>query len=178
MIIMRLNLAGSILVVYTLASDCSVQCRGVLPWRRYTWSPSAAFRFSTAASRKQTLVPEHKERGFIAQNHRSEIILALRRNKYRKVSPRLLILWHFLRNIPWNSNLQFFEKNPFLISIFISTERRFITFLRSLSKASFRLNILRLSRMFAALLCDTVATRRLGFFVVDDGRFGERPFGV
>lgn len=52
------------------------------------------------------------------------------------------------------------------------------TFLRSLSKASFRLNILRLSRIFAALLWETVATRRLGFFVVDDGRFGERPFGV
>lgn len=53
-----------------------------------------------------------------------------------------------------------------------------LTFLRNLSKASFKLNILRLSRMFAALLCETVATRRLGFFVVDDGRFGDLPLGV
>lgn len=53
-----------------------------------------------------------------------------------------------------------------------------LTFLRNLSKASFKLNILRLSRILAALLCETVATRRLGFFVVDDGRFGDLPLGV
>ena len=64
--------------------------------------------------------------------------------------------------------------NFLIIIIFIFS----ITFLRSLSKASFKLNILRLSLIFAALLWDTVATLRLGFFVVDDGRFGERPFCV
>ena len=50
------------------------------------------------------------------------------------------------------------------------------TFRRSLSKASFKLNILRLSRMFAALLCDTVATLRLGFFDDDEEILEDRPF--
>lgn len=38
-----------------------------------------------------------------------------------------------------------------------------ITLRLSLSKASFKLNILRLSRMFAALRCAIVATLRLDF---------------
>lgn len=47
------------------------------------------------------------------------------------------------------------------------TQNKFvqITFLRSLSKASFKLNIRLLSLIFAALLCAIEATRRLVFFV-------------
>lgn len=125
--------ANNILVVYILVLDYLTRYLVTRPWKRCTWWPSAAFRFSRAVSRKRTSVPE-----IIARESRHS------------------------RNV----------------SSLIQKKSIFRTFLRSLSKASFRLNILRLSRIFAALLWETVATRRLGFFVVDDGRFGERPFDV
>lgn len=85
-------------------------------------------------------------------------------------------IYFLIQKVAFNKREKKRKRKGLMYNFLISTKLR--TFLRSLSKASFRLNILRLSRMLAALLCDTVATRRLGFFVVDVGRFGERPFGV
>lgn len=64
-------------------------------------------------------------------------------------------------------------KNGFkLINIIIARTHTHDTFLRSLSNASFKLNMRRRSRILAARRCATDATRRRVFFVDAD------PFGA